>query len=391
MSADKWMSKLTKDLGKIASDIPEPSKHIVKLPSPSLNWITGTRGIPRGKTILMAGPESGGKSLLGQLTLIQLQKDFPEGICILFDAEYSFNPTWFEKLGGDLKRLIIRQSNDPLDIFDYIEEDMQEMLQDGAPIVGIMIDSIKAIRYPKDRKDKTTKIVMAGGGSSYLGPALKGIIPVIRQFNITTIMVQQVYEELDQYKAMQNPFVIPDGRSLKHATDLLLMVQRVDTKVGRVEDGKNIHGGAMQVGHVMRVKCRKNRVGAPYRTAQLTLEYNKGITNIGQEIYDLAKSLSVIYHPINPDTGKPSSQMWKFGDYDAVRGESQMIENVKNNPKMQEDIMEAVYSIDDEKAIQQRNKELGLDTEGNNLPTNDTGKIDMYDPKLDDALRDMVK
>ena len=220
-----WMEKLTKDFGTLAEDMPKPSDSTIALSSPSLNWAVGNGGFVEGKAICLFGPESGGKSLLMQLIMAEIQRKDPTAIGILFDAEYSFNPEWFRKLGGDPKRLIVRQSNDPLKIFDYAspEGEMYEMLQNGAPIKFIGIDSVKAIRYPKDIKKKSTDQVMGGGGASYLGSALKGLLPVIREFNITTIMVQQVYEEMDQYKKMNNPYIVPDGRALKHFCDYIFL------------------------------------------------------------------------------------------------------------------------------------------------------------------------
>ena len=114
------MKKLTGDFGKLAADIASPSDTVIKMPSPSLNYCVGNGGITQGKAVCFFGPESGGKSLMMQLVLIQIQKDFPDSFQILFDAEYAFNPDWFSKLGGDLNRLIVRQTNDPIHIFDYI-------------------------------------------------------------------------------------------------------------------------------------------------------------------------------------------------------------------------------------------------------------------------------
>src|SRR5207245_2392721 len=98
------------------ADIPKPTDQVIKLASPSLNWAIGNGGLVVGKAICFYGAESGGKSLLMQLTLIQIQKQDPEAICVLFDAEYAFNPSWFKKLGGDLDRLYVRQTNDPVKI-----------------------------------------------------------------------------------------------------------------------------------------------------------------------------------------------------------------------------------------------------------------------------------
>ena len=170
------------------------SENTIKLDSPSFNWAVGNGGLTEGKAVCFFGPESSGKSLLSQLCLIELQKKYPESIQILIDAEFSFNKDWFQKLGGDLDRLLVKQTNDPIEIFDWMEKDVLEMLQDGAPINGLMIDSIKSIRYPGDIKSKSTDITMGGSGAKYLGPALKGLLPIIRTYNITTFLIQQVYE-----------------------------------------------------------------------------------------------------------------------------------------------------------------------------------------------------
>jgi recombination protein RecA len=354
-----WMSKLTKDFGTLAAEVPKPSDHVIKLASPSWNWALGNGGVVEGKSICLFGPESGGKSLLMQLLMIEIQNKYPDCIGILFDAEYSFNPTWFEKLGGDNNRLIIRQTNDPIKIFDYIspEGELYEMLQDGAPIKFLGIDSVKAIRYPKDIKKKTTDIVMGGGGASYLGAALKGVLPVIREFNLTTILVQQVYEEMDQYKKMNNPWIVPDGRALKHFCDYMVQVEKLDTKAGRVEEGVNIHGGAQQVGHIIRAKCKKNRVAAPFRTAQLTLRYEGGIVDTSNELYELAKSLGIIFHPMKD--GRPANHLWQVGDHDPIRGEPAIKQMVLENDDIQDEILAELDEVSNEQ-IAARNEEFSV-------------------------------
>lgn len=359
MATNKWMSKLTSDFGAVADSLPDPTDEVIPMPSPSLNWAIGNGGLVRGKALCFFGGESGGKSLLMQLTLIQIQKQDPEAICVLFDAEYAFNKAWFRKLGGDLSRLYVRQTNDPVKIFDYISGEMLEMIQDGCPIHAIAIDSVKSIKYPKDMKKVSTDQTMGGGGASYLGSALKHVTPVIRENNITCILVQQVYEEMDQYKKMRNPYIVPDGRALKHFCDYMAQVDKLETKDGIVENGKNIHEGSAQIGHKVRVKFKKNRVGAPYRTAQFTLNYENGIVNTGDEIFDLAKSLGVIYHPVNPETGKENVQMWAFGNIKPVRGEDNMRAVVVADLALQRQISEACNGASDS-AAKARNESMSV-------------------------------
>jgi recombination protein RecA len=344
----KWLSRLTSDFGAVAETLNTKLPPVLPTRSPSLNYATAIGGFQPGKISVLYGPESAGKSLLAMMAVADYQKKDPEAIFIWFDAEFSFNLPLFIKIGGNPKQLIVRKSNDPLKIFDYIGGEMLEALQEGAPIKGLIIDSIKAIRYPKETNMKqTTDQKMGGTGASYLPSTLKLVVPVIAEYNLLTFFIQQVTMEIDPMKALRNPYVITEGRALKHASDLMLEIVKLDTKNGILESGETISGAAQQTGHKVRVKVKKNRLGAPARMAQFTYHYDQGIVDTGGEIFELAKSLGVIFHPKNPETGKENVQMWAFGNYDAIRGEANMKAFVVASKKVQDEIMEACYSRKD--------------------------------------------
>jgi recombination protein RecA len=346
----KWLSKLTSDFGEVAENLNVKLLPVVPTRSPSLNWATNIGGFQPGKINVLYGPESSGKSLLAMMAVADNQKADKDAIFIWFDAEFSFNLTLFKKIGGDPKRLIVRKSNDPLKIFDYIGGEMLEALQEGAPIRGIVIDSIKSIRYPKETNMKqTTDQKMGGTGASYLPSTLKLVVPVIAEYNLLTFFIQQVTMEIDPMKALRNPYVITEGRALKHAADLMLEIVKLDTKNGILESGETISGAAQQTGHKVRIKVKKNRLGTPARMAQFTYHYDHGITDTASEIFELAKSLGVVFHPINPESGKENVQMWQFGAYDPIRGEANMKAFVLASGKIQEEIMKACNNYQDAK------------------------------------------
>jgi recombination protein RecA len=336
----KWMSRLTNDFGVVAATLNAKLLPVVPSRSPSLNWATSIGGFQPGKISVLYGPESSGKSLLAMMAVADAQKADNEAIFIWFDAEFSFNLQLFIKIGGDAKRLIVRKSNDPLKIFDYIGGEMLEALQEGAPIRGIVIDSIKAIRYPKEANMKqTTDQKMGGTGASYLPSTLKLVVPVIAEYNLLTFFIQQVTMEIDPMKALRNPYVITEGRALKHAADLMLEIVKLDTKAGVIESGETISGAAQQTGHKVRIKVKKNRLGAPARMAQFTYHYDNGIIDTDTEIFELGKSLGVVFHPKNPETGKENVQMWQIGSHEPIRGEANMLAFVKGNKKVQDEII----------------------------------------------------
>lgn len=347
MSKNKWMSKLTSDFGKVASTLIKDAPKPIPTRSPSLNWALVKGGFVPSKVSVLYGPESCGKSMLAMMAIIEMQQRDPEALAVWFDAEFSFSADFFVKLGGDPDRLVVRKTNDPLKIFDYMGGEMLELIQDGAPIKAIVIDSIRSIRYPKDNKKQSTDMIMGGTGANYLPSAFKMIIPVIAEHNIMALFIQQVSIQIDPMKALRNPYVLPDGQALKHIADVMLEIVKLDTKAGVVEAGETIAGGAQQVGHKVRVKVKKNRMGAPARVAQFTFGYGTGIINTGDEIFDLAKSLGVVYHPINPESGKENAQMWAVGSHQPIRGEANMRALVVGDKGIQEEIMGKCYEFQD--------------------------------------------
>jgi recombination protein RecA len=346
--ASKWMKRISDDFGVIAAELDNKVVPVQPSRSPSLNWATGIGGFQPGKISVLYGPESSGKSLLAMMAIADYQKRDKDAEFIWFDSEFSFNLPLFKKIGGDPNRLLVRKSNDPVKIFDFIGGELLEMLQEGAPFKGFVIDSIKSIRYPKEvNKKLTTDQHMGGAGSQYLGGALKLIIPVIAEHNLLTFFIQQVTMEIDPMKALRNPYVITEGRALKHAADLMLEIVKLDTKNGVLESGETITGAAQQTGHKVRIKVKKNRLGAPARMAQFTYHYDHGIIDTDTEIFELGKSLGVVFHPKNPETGKENTQMWQVGDHNPIRGEANMQAFVKNNKNVQEEILHACYKHKD--------------------------------------------
>lgn len=356
--ATDYMSQITKKFGTPVDGLKSFTENVIPMPSPSFNWAVGNGGITEGKGVCLFGPESGGKSLIAQLMCIEIQKKYPDGIVLWFDAEYSFNKNWFFKLGGS-KNLIVTQTNDPTKIFDCIWTDVLKMLQDGVPIKAIVIDSIKSICYPKDMKKVSTDQTMGGGGAPYLGSAFKRVLPVIREFDVTTIMVQQVYEEMDQYKKMRNPWIVPDGRALKHFCDYMLQVEKIETKDGSLIQGKTLTGSDRQIGHDVRIVGKKNRTDAPYRIAQFTLQYDTGIVNKEEELFKLASSLGTVFHPMNVQGTGVSNAYWQFRQYPKINGKPAFIQWMRDNPQVQEEMMEDLNGTSDSQ-IKARNESIGI-------------------------------
>ena len=73
----------------------------------SLDVALGVGGVPKGRVIELYGPESSGKTTLALHIIAEAQK--AGGYAAFIDAEHALDPVWAEKLGVNLKELLVSQ------------------------------------------------------------------------------------------------------------------------------------------------------------------------------------------------------------------------------------------------------------------------------------------
>lgn len=301
-NTNKWVQQLRKHGSAVDFNGTDALKY-AKSPSPGINYLFGkARGIKPGYTAMIYGPAKSGKSLFSLAFAGQLHKDDPDAIVLHFDTEYRQTvPTWANVFGIDMNRIISYSTNNPQEIFDYIATDVQAMLQDGAPIKMIIIDSLAMINYPKEANAESTTNAVIGDGASYLARGMKAILPVIRKHGIYTILCQHVRANMDPNSAKYRPYVIPGGYALKHSVEYWMLCSKIEAKDSKVfdTDKKDGSGNPIQTGHAIRVKMEENSLGPQNRSVEVHLSYKEGIVNQHLEIAELANNMGIIERPNN--------------------------------------------------------------------------------------------
>jgi len=74
---------------------------------------------------------------------------------------------------------------------------VQALIQDGAPIKMIIVDSLEGIEYPKENNAESTTNHLIGDASAYLKRGFKAVLPVIRRNKIAAIFCQHVRMNMD--------------------------------------------------------------------------------------------------------------------------------------------------------------------------------------------------
>ena len=79
-----------------------------------------------------------------------------------------------------------------------------------------------------------------------------------------------------------NPETTTGGNALKFYASVRIDIRRI----GQIKDGENI------IGNRTKIKVVKNKIAAPFRSAEFDIMYNEGVSKVG-DVLDLAVQYGV--------------------------------------------------------------------------------------------------
>jgi RecA/RadA recombinase len=344
MAPSKWMAKLAKHDSARQWDY-NPFAHILRFSSPGLNFLFGnTHGLPKGLPMIIYGPEHSGKTLFCYDLIAQLHKDEPDAIAIRFDTEMrdeaQLTPARAQLYGIDIDRYMPYLTNDPEEIFDFIESQIKAYLEEGMPIKLIVIDSLTNIIGRRMASTPGMGKAQVGDASRTQQDGLQRIQRLMHKYRISLVLTSQVRAEMDPIEQMRgNTYKMAGGWFLKHLGGYVLQVDPNKGKTGREsltgekfedENLKDALGHADRTGHKIRARMRGNSYGPKNRSVEVTFDYNKGFINHNEELFQLGTERGVVDRPTNtkyvlpdyPEVGKSTTWMGKDSFLKAIEENS---------------------------------------------------------------------
>lgn len=207
-------------------------------------------GIPRGRVTELWGQEGVGKSHLITMIMAGVAKDKK---ILLVDAEFSFNKQRALDMGVNLKNV------------DYIAdarlERVCELLVASVGKYDLII--LDSLAYLTPLTVDTNEI-----GEVNIGLFARLIKHWVVKFRPRLGISQTAFIAINQYRAPIGMYIKsepPGGKSWGHAVDLRLYLS--------VKSSDKIMKGATRVGHWLSLEIRKNKLGTPYRTTKIRIDY----------------------------------------------------------------------------------------------------------------------
>jgi len=225
-------------------------------------------GIPVGRITEITGLESSGKSLVVAHIIAEAQKK--NGIAVLFDTEFAASPQFLEAIGVDTNNMLHVQLECLEDVFSSMERmimDVREKYPDR--LLLIAVDSIMGATTKIEMEQDYDKEGWATAKAIIMSKAMRKLTALIAKQRIALVFTNQLREKLGAM--FGDKYTTAGGKALGFHSSVRI---RLD-KTGQIKVGKDI------LGVTARAKVTKNRVGPPFRIADMNIYFDRGIDRYG--------------------------------------------------------------------------------------------------------------
>ena len=289
---------------------------VVKSGSLTLDMALGVGGYPKGRIIEIYGPESSGKTTMALHAIAEAQK--AGGYAAFIDAEHALDPNYARALGVDVDNLILSQP----DTGEQALEITEQLVRSNA-IAIVVIDSVAAL-VPKVEIDGDMGDSHVGLQARLMSQAMRKLSGIISKTNTVAIFINQIREKVGVM--FGSPETTSGGRALKFYATIRLDIRRVEG----IKQGENV------IGNLTRVKVVKNKVAAPFKTAEIEIIYGKGVC-FEAELLDLAVERDII---------NKSGAWFSYNGEKIGQGRENVKAFIKNNPNFANEIESLIRNYD---------------------------------------------
>jgi recombination protein RecA len=280
----------------------------------SLDLALGVGGLPRGRVVEIYGPESSGKTTIALHVIAEAQKK--GGVGAFVDAEHALDPEYAKRIGVNVEELLISQPESGEEALEIVKT-----LVESGEVDVIVVDSVAAL-VPKAEISGEMGEFEIGLQARLMSQALRKLSGAISKTKSIVVFLNQTRMKIGTYG---KPETTPGGLALKFYASVRIELKRT----AQIKKGDEI------IGNRVLAKVVKNKVAAPFKTAEFSIYYNEGVS----------KEADLINAGIKYGVIKKSGSWLEFENKKLGQGVEQAKEFLKQNQDLTEKIKEKVFEI----------------------------------------------
>ena len=242
-------------------------------------------GIPVGKTTEIAGLEATGKSYMAAQIAANAQKQGK--IVAYFDSESAIDPTFLERAGCDLGRLMYIQATS----VEFVLETIEDLLSATDDQLVFIWDSLAFTPCVSDVEGDFNPQSSMAMKARILAKGMSKLTIPIADKRATFIVLNQLKTNIPQGPnariiAMMTPYLTPGGKAMHYSYSLRIWLTGRKAKSSFVTDDKGF-----RIGSEVKVRLEKSRFGTQGRSCTFRIMWGNEIGIRDEESwFDAVKS-----------------------------------------------------------------------------------------------------
>jgi len=275
---------------------------------------------PEWRVVEIYGPESSGKTTIALHAIAEVQRRWD--VAAFIDAEHALDPHYAKTLGVDTENLFLSQP-------DHGEQALQiaEELAKSWAVKLIVIDSVAAM-VPRAEVEWDMGDSYMWLQARMMSQGLRKLTSILAKSGTICIFINQIRMKI--WVMFGNPETTTWGNALKFFSS-----QRIE-----IRKGEKIMDDKEQVGYYAKIKVAKNKIFAPFKTAEIPVRWKMGYDHTA-DIVEAATILKIV------------SRSWAFYTIGSqkVQGKEKLVQLLETDEKLRNSI---------EKEIQAKIKEMRM-------------------------------
>jgi recombination protein RecA len=238
------------------------------------------------------------------------------GVGAFVDAEHALDPEYAKKIGVNIEELLISQPESGEEALQIVET----LVRSGEVDV-IVVDSVAALVPKAEIAGEMGEFEIALQ-ARLMSQALRKLSGAISKTKTIVIFLNQTRMKIGSYG---KPETTPGGLALKFYASVRIELKRI----AKIKKGDEI------IGNKILARIVKNKVAAPFKTAEFNIYYNEGISKWA-DLINTGLKYSVI---------KKAGSWLQFENTKLGLGLEQAKEFLRENQEIAKKIKEKIFKL----------------------------------------------